>query len=216
VTLSELTNALKVPRPAVMKGLKKMLSQGLIETEKAQKTVSYVLTTKGFMVLMAFREFQDWTKIKTALSGSQKRNDPLVYALLTIGYAANSTPNAIYAALCKYAAQGHNMEPVEAEVIAESLLNFYRSEIRASAAVPPTYLGVFKEFTTTGFQDVFRMLLMAIKPTAEDYNWLIEFFNQVAEFYYDPARVAYVNLLAENNNLKTRLEEFKKTQKAQT
>ena len=211
-SLTELANALKIPRSAVAKELKKLVSQSLVESKKQGKTVDYALTTKGFVALIAFREFQDWAKIKNALSGPQNRNDALAYALLTIGYAANSKPDAVYVALAKYAAQGHNLELVGADVVAESLLRFYRAELRACSAVIPNYLGVFREFTTTGFQDVFRMLLVAIKPTAEDYNWLIEFFNEVAEFHYDPARVAYVNLLSENNGLKAKLEEFKKAQ----
>ncbi len=80
---------------------------------------------------------------------------------------------------------------------------------------PPAYLSVFKEFTTAGFQEVFRMLLMAIKPTAEDYNWLVEFLNEASEFYFDPARVAYINLLPQNESLRRRLDEFKKAQDQQ-
>ncbi|MCW4010311.1 MAG: winged helix-turn-helix domain-containing protein [Candidatus Bathyarchaeota archaeon] len=210
--VSKLTDALKIPRPAVMKALKKLLSQGLIESAKTGKPVGYMLSTKGLVASVAFREFQEWTKMQVALSAPKKRNDPLAYALLTVGYAASSKPDAVYSALCRYASQGHNLEQVNAEVAAESLLNFYRAEMRSCGDAPASYLGVFKEFTTTGFQDVFRMLLMAIKPTAEDYNWLVEFFNQVAEFYYDPSRVAYVNLLKENKNLQAALEEFKKNQ----
>ncbi|MCW4017145.1 MAG: hypothetical protein NWF00_00440 [Candidatus Bathyarchaeota archaeon] len=212
VSLSELSNALKTQKAAVAKELKMLVALGLVESAKKRKAVEYMLTTKGLLALMAFKEFQPWEKTQNSLSAPQKRNDPLAYALLTIGYAADGKSDAIYSALCKYAAQGRNLEQVEGEVAAESLLTFYRSELRACEVAPPNYLGVFKEFTTTGFQDVFRMLLMAIKPTAEDYNWLVEFFNEVAEFYYDPARVAYVNLLPENKTLKDGLEEFKKTQ----
>lgn len=211
-SLSELANALKISRSTVASGLKKLVSQSLVESKKHGKKVNYALATKGFVVLIAFREFQDWAKIKNVFSGPQNRNDPLAYALLTIGYAANSKPDAVYAALSKYAAQGHSLEFVGADVVAESLLRFYSAELRTSSVVLPIYLGVFREFTTTSFQDVFRMLLVAVKPTAEDYNWLIEFFNEVAEFYYDPARMAYVNLLSENNGLKARLEEYKKAQ----
>jgi hypothetical protein len=77
------------------------------------------------------------------------------------------------------------------------------------------YLGVFKEFTTAGFQEVFKMLLLAIKPTAEDYNWLVEFFNEVSEFYFDPARIAFVNLLPGNPKLQRNLDGFKKAQDQQ-
>jgi len=76
-------------------------------------------------------------------------------------------------------------------------------------------LSVFKEFTTAGFQEVFKMLILAIKPNAEDYNWLVEFFNEVSEFYFDPARVAFVNLLCDNPKIRQNLEEYKKNQDQQ-
>jgi hypothetical protein len=211
-SLSELVSAMQMPRATVAKELKKLVLMGLIESVKAKKLAKYSLSTKGIVTSMAFREYQEWKKIKAPLSGSQKANDPLAYALLTIGYAADSKPDGVYDALVKYAAQGHSLEGLDVDVVAESLLNFYRADMRACGPAPPNYLGVFKEFTTTGFQDVFRMLLMAIKPTADDYNWLVEFFNEVAEFYYDPSRAAYVNLLKENKALRDRLEEFKKQQ----
>ncbi len=210
--LAELVNAMQLPRATVANNIKKLVLLGLVEAVKAKKMVKYSLSTGGVLVLAAFREFQEWNKIKTALLGVPKANDPLAYTLFTIGYASDGKPEGVYNALVKYASQGHSLEGLEVEVAAESLLNFYRADMRASGPTPPNYLGVFKEFTTTGFQDVFRMLLMAIKPTAEDYNWLVEFFNEVAEFYYDPSRVAYVNLLKENKPFRDRLEEFKKQQ----
>jgi DNA-binding transcriptional ArsR family regulator len=212
VSIPELARALKVSRPTADKEIKRLLSAGLVESAKTGKTTKYVTSTKGFVALITLGEYQEWEKIRAALSTNEKRGDPLAYAILTVGYAANGKPDGVYSALVRYASVGHSMEGIEGNVAAESLLNFYRMEMRAQGAAPPNYLGVFKEFTTTGFQDVFRMLLVAIKPTAEDYNWLVEFFNQVAEFYYDPARAAYVNLLRESKGLRDRLEEFKKTQ----
>ena len=163
---------------------------------------------------MAFDEFKDWTKIKSALAQPQKKNDPLAYALLVVGFCANK-PDGVYQALCRYGAQGNTIENIPADVSAESLLKFYRQELRAQSPTPPTYLGVFKEFTTAGFQEVFKMLLLAIKPTAEDYNWLVEFFNEVSEFYFDPARIAFVNLLPESEKLRKNLDDFKKAQDQQ-
>jgi hypothetical protein len=131
-----------------------------------------------------------------------------------VGYCANK-PDNIYQALRNYAAHGNMLENIPADFAAESILSFYRQELRAASPVPPTYLSVFKEFTTAGFQDVFRMLLVAIKPTPEDYNWLIEFFNEVSEFYFDPARIAFVNLLPENSKICQHLEDYKKAQDQQ-
>lgn len=211
-SLSELTKTLSISRSAVARELKKLVSLSLAEPVKKGKTRSYILTTKGLVALMAFGEFRDWARTRAVLCSPQKKNQSLAYALLLIGYSVKDKTDTIYNSLLKYATQGHNMELASEEIAAESLLSFYSAELRASGSVPPNYLGVFKEFTTNGFQDVFRMLLAAIKPTADDYNWLIEFFDQVAEFYYYPARVAYVNLLSDNQSLKSRLEEFKKAQ----
>jgi hypothetical protein len=214
VSAPQAANSLKVTRSDAAKTLKKLVSVSLLKPEKTKKTVSYTLTTLGFVALTSFVEFQEWTKIKSVLSAPQKKNDPLAYALLVVGYCTNK-PDSVHQALSKYAAQGRTMELVEPHVIAESLLDFYRQTLKASSTTAPNYLNVFKEFTTTGFQDVFGMLLIAIKPTPEDYNGLIEFFNQVTEFYFDPARIAYLNLLSENPNLRLKLEEFKKTQDQQ-
>lgn len=214
VSVSDLSKELKVSRSEAAKATKELVSLCLVKAEKSKKTVVYSVTTAGFVALMAFEDFRDWAKIKSALAVPQKKNDPLAYALLVVGFCANK-PDSVYQALCKYASQGNTMENTASDVAAESLLSFYRQELRASSPVPPTYLSVFKEFTTAGFQEVFRMLLVAIKPTAEDYNWLIEFFNEVSEFYFDPARIAFVNLLPENQNLRQKLEEFKKAQDQQ-
>jgi DNA-binding MarR family transcriptional regulator len=214
VSVSDLSKELKVSRSEAAKATKELVSLSLVNAEKSKKTVVYSVTTAGFVALMAFEDFQDWTKIKSALAVPQKKNDPLAYALLVVGFCANK-PDSVYQALCKYASQGNIMENTASDVAAESLLSFYRQELRVSSPVPPTYLSVFKEFTTAGFQEVFRMLLVAIKPTSEDYNWLIEFFKEVSEFYFDPARIAFVNLLPENQNLRQKLEEFKKAQDQQ-
>ncbi len=213
-TIADLSSKLKVTRSEATKATKELEALSLIKIEKTGKTTKYFLTTVGFAALMAFEDTCDWTKTKSTLAVPQKKNDPLAYALLVIGFCANK-PNGVYEALCKYASQGNVLENIPAEVSAESLLGFYRKELRAKSPIPPTYLSVFKEFTTAGFQEVFRMLLVAIKPTAEDYNWLVEFFNEVSEFYFDPARIAYLNLLPENQKLRQNLDEFKKAQDQQ-
>jgi DNA-binding MarR family transcriptional regulator len=213
VSGSELATKLKVTRLEANKITKELLTLSLIKADKG-KTTTFTATTSGLVALTAFSEYQDWTKIKSALAIPSKKNDPLAYALLVVGFCANK-PDGVYTALCKYASQGNTMENVGADISAESLLKFYRQELRAQSPNPPAYLSVFKEFTTAGFQEVFKMLLLAIKPTAEDYNWLVEFFNDVAEFYFDPARVAFVNLLSENPKIRQNLKEYKKNQDQQ-
>lgn len=210
---TELATKLKVPRSEANKITKELLALSLIKADKA-KTVMFSATTLGLVALTAFNEYQDWAKIRTALASPSKKNDPLAYALLVVGFCANK-PDCVYTALCRYASHGNIMENITAEVSAESLLRYYRQELRSQSPNPPAYLSVFKEFTTTGFQEVFKMLLLAIKPTAEDYNWLVEFFNEVAEFYFDPARVAFVNLLSENQKMRQNLEDYKKNQDQQ-
>ncbi len=213
LSVSELSHTSKLSRADAQRRLKQLTAEGLVTSEKKSRTNLYQPSTLGWVALLAFKEFQAWEKLKPKLTTPENEN-ALAYALLVIGHCTN-TPDGVYQACIKYAAQANIMEGVSPDAVAESLLAFYRQELRINDPVPPCYLNVFKEFTTAGFQDVFRMLLTAIKPTAEDYNWLIEFFNEVTEFYFDPARVAYVNLLAQNNNLTARLAEFKKTQDQQ-
>jgi hypothetical protein len=214
VNAPALSKELNISRAETAKAIKELVSLSLVKVEKNKKTVTYCVTTAGFVALMSFKDFRDWANIKSALALPQKKNDPLAYALLVIGFCANK-PDSIHQTLSKYAAQGNTIENTAADIAAESLLSFYRQELRASSSIPPAYLSVFKEFTTAGFQEVFRMLLVAIKPTAEDYNWLIEFFNEVSEFYFDPARIAFVNLLPEKQKLRQNLEGFKKAQDQQ-
>ena len=209
-TLEELTAKLKLTSSQTKKIATELSSLHLITAEKVDRKTTYTLTTNGLVALMALKENREWAKVKPTLATSKKRNDPLAYVLLLIGYCAKRQ-NGLYENLCRYGAEGNILENIPLEVSAESLLRFYRRELRAKTAMPPAYLSVFKEFTTSGFQEVFRMLLVAVKPTAEDYNWLIQFFIEVEEFYFDPARITYVNLLPETPKLREHLEQFKKT-----
>jgi len=194
--------------------LKALMSLSLVAAEKTKKTTTYSPTTAGYIALTAFEDCRDWAKLKSALAVPGRKNDPLTYAVLVIGFCGNM-PDGIHQLLSKYAAQGHTLQNSAPEAAAESLLGFCRYQLKTQSPCPPEYLSVFKEFTTAGFQEVFRMLLLAIKPTAEDYNWLVEFFSEVTEFYFDHARVAFVNLLADNPQLRQRLEEYKKSQDQQ-
>ncbi|MCW4030299.1 MAG: hypothetical protein NWE92_11705 [Candidatus Bathyarchaeota archaeon] len=212
--LADLLKETGITRPELNRTLKELLALSLVEGEKKGKITIYKATTAGYVALTAFAEFRDWNKIKAALAVPEKKNDPLAYALLVVGFSSNK-PETVYEALCRYASQGARLENTAPAMAAESLLYSYRQLLRATSPVPPSYLSVFKEFTTTGFQEFFQMLLIAVKPTAEDYNWLIEFFNEIAEFYFDPARIAFLNLLPENEKLRQKLEKFKKTQDQQ-
>ena len=198
----------------VTKTLQDLAALDLVNAQKIGRTKTYTATTKGTVALIAFDDFGDWQTLKSILSAPHKKNDPLAYALLVVGYSSNK-PDTIHQTLSSYAAQGATIENVSSETVAESLLGFYRQQLRAQSPLPPAYLSVFKEFTTTGFQDFFKMLLVAVKPTAEDYNWLVEFFNEISEFHFNPARVAFVKILPQTTMLQQKLEKFKKNQDQQ-
>ncbi|MCL5877111.1 MAG: winged helix DNA-binding protein [Candidatus Bathyarchaeota archaeon] len=213
-TISSLAGKTGLSHFQAAKTLKELSALALVNPQKNGRKVTYELTTKGTVALMAFEGFRNWQPVKSALAVPQKKNDSLAYALPVIGFSSNK-PDTLYQTIRRYAAQGATIENSSAEAAAESLLFFYRQQLRAQSPVPPAYLSVFKEFTTTGFQDFFKMLLVAVKPTAEDYNWLVEFFNEISEFHFDPARVAFINLLPQTHMLQQKLEEFKKNQDQQ-
>ncbi len=208
----ELAKTLNATPHSTARTLKKLLSLSLVAAAKDGRTVKYSLTAKGVIALESSAKYRGFSRIRPLLSTSKNRDDQLAYALLVIGYSANGKDDVFYDALTKYAAQGRSLELLEGAAAAESLLNFYQDACMSEAKSPLNYLGVFKEFTSSGFQDIFRMLLSAMKPTVEDYNWLVQFFHEVVAFYYDPVRVAYMNVLAQNSSLRSRLEQFKKTQ----
>jgi predicted transcriptional regulator len=210
----ELSQNTQLSKFQVAKTLKELTALSLLKAGKNGRKATYELTTKGFVALMSFEAFRYWQKIKQTLAVPQKKNDPLAYALLVIGFGTNK-PDCVYQTLRGYASQGATLEETPVDAAADSLLLFYRQKLRAQSAVPPAYLSVFKEFTTTGFQEFFRMLLVAVKPTAEDYNWLVEFFNEISEFYFDPARAAFINLLPQTPLLQRKLDEFKRSQDQQ-
>jgi hypothetical protein len=153
--------------------------------------------------------------MKLNLCVENRKNDLLSYILLMIGNCEKDKTDTVYRILLRYAEKGANMESASSDALAEAIASFYSTEQKSNATSLPNYLGVFKEFTTAGFHEVLRLLLSAVKPTAEDYNWLVAFFDEVVEFYYNPARLAYVNLLLENPELKLRLEQYKKSQEQQ-
>jgi predicted transcriptional regulator len=211
--LADLLKETGITRPELNRTLKELIALSLVQVEKKGKKTVYKATTAGYVALTAFAEFRTWVNIKATLAVPEKKNDPLAYALLVVGFSSNK-PETVYEALCRYAAQGAGIENTVPTMAAEAFLFSYRQQLRVASSVP-SYLSVFKEFTTTGFQEFFQMLLIAVKPTAEDYNWLIEFFNEISEFYFDPARIAFINLLPENEKLRQKLEKFKKTQDQQ-
>jgi len=213
-TMADSAEKTALSRFQITKTLQELAAIGLVKAQKNGRKTTYALTTKGTIALTALEDFRDWQKIKSALAVPEKKNDSLAYALLVVGFSSTK-PDTIYQTLRSYAAQGATIENTSPEAAAESLLYFYRQQLRIQSPVPPAYLSVFKEFTTTGFQDFFKMLLVAVKPTPEDYNWLVEFFNEISEFHFDPARVAFVNLLPQTPMLQQKLDEFKKNQDQQ-
>ncbi len=214
ISILQLSKLLKVSLSGASRILKKLLTLSLIEAVKNKKIVNYNLTAKGIITLTSFKEYQTFDKIQKFLATPQKKGDKLAYALLVIGNSINNKNDTVFVTLTKYAMQGHNLEQISSDIAAISILEFYRTEFKSNI-YPSNYIGVFKEFTTTGFQEILKILLSAMKPTVEDYNWLIEFFNTTVEFHYNPERLAYVNLLSKEPNLKLSLEEYKKAQEKQ-
>jgi predicted transcriptional regulator len=207
-----LSKALNMPYSRLKGSLEKLSSLSLVEITKNGRTLNYSLTTKGIVALVSFEDFRSFTSIKFSLSNYKNKGNRLAYVLLLIGYGVSDKPNIIHEILVKYAEQGHNLEPLNNDASAESILNFYGDELKSQAKSPPNYLNMFKEFTTAGVQDVLRMLLAAMRPTPEGYSWLIEFFHELVEFYYDPVRTAYMNILSQNPEFRRRLDGFKATQ----
>jgi hypothetical protein len=105
----------------------------------------------------------------------------LAFALLVIGYSVAKKDDVTFNAVLRYAEKGCSLESFTVDTASEALLTFYAADCKARAVSLPNYLGVFKEFTTAGFQQVLQILLASMKPTAEDYNWLVEFFGEVIE-----------------------------------
>jgi hypothetical protein len=91
ISASELSQELKISRQETSTETKKLVSQSLLNADKKGKTVNFTLTTLGFVALISFKGFQDWTKIKSILSVPQKKNDLLAYVLLVIGFCGNKT-----------------------------------------------------------------------------------------------------------------------------
>jgi DNA-binding PadR family transcriptional regulator len=211
----KLSIMLNLPLSSVYRILRKLTSLSLLENSKSKNAKIYSLTSKGIIALTSFKEYQSFIKIKKLLAAPQKENDKLAYALLIIGYNLNNKDNTVFSTLRGYASHGHRIEQNNSEAIADSILDFFSLECKSKQTLPTNYIGVFKEFTTSGFQDILKILMSSMKPSLEDYNWLIEFFNATGEFYYNPERLAYINLLAIDSSLNSRLERYRKSQEKQ-
>ncbi|MCW4005681.1 MAG: hypothetical protein NWF04_03665 [Candidatus Bathyarchaeota archaeon] len=214
VSSLELSQALGMSRYSSARSLKTLVSLSLVDINKTRRPHKYYLTTKGVIALMVFPDFQALPKITRILTAHRRKNDCLAFALLLIGNCEDKN-KVIPRTLVDYAKKGGTIESVDAKAVSEVLLAFYSLEAKTRGEALPNYLGVFQEFTTAGFQQVLQLLLSAMKPTANDYNWLVEFFGEVVEFYYNPARLAYLNLLPQSPRLKRGLERFKKKQEQQ-
>ena len=97
-TREELAQKTGLSRFQVTKTMQAVITLGLVNTQKTGRKTAYTLTTKGTVAVMLFREFPDWQNVKSTLTVPQKKNDPLSYALLVIGFSSNK-PDTIYTKL---------------------------------------------------------------------------------------------------------------------
>jgi hypothetical protein len=196
--------------PAVTKRILGALTSLSLISEDAGK---YYLTSRGLIALMSMPHFQNFSQVKPILLSL--RNDELAFAMLIIGHAKANDDRLLYDTLSGYARHGHNVESVDYKVAADSILRHFSIQARSTSKTVPPYLGMFKDFTPAGVQDILKMLVVAVRPTPDDYNWLIQFFYELVNFYYNPIRMAYANMLASGNQiLLQRLANFKKEQEA--
>jgi len=215
LSVADLVKRLSLPPALLVKGFKHLVKLGLVVSCRVGRLTYYGLSSKGLIILMAFKKFEKFEDVKPFLCDVSFKDDRLCFALLVIGYSRPKESNVVFDTLVKYNQKGFVIGDLVPDCVAESLLGFYSLESKVLATCLPNYLGVFKEFTTGGFQQVLSILLTSMKPTVEDYNWLVEFFGEVIEFYYNPSRLAYVNILAANENVRLSLENYKKSQEQQ-
>lgn len=189
-------------QPASTKKILEFLAGiSLVEIQKREKT-EYRLTAKGVIAVLSV--MPSFSRVRPALLSL--KNDELAFALLVIGHASpERKDDALNAALAGFAISDRT---------AESLLAHYSRQRKTQSTALAPYLGMFRDFTPAGFQDILQMLLVAIKPTPDDYNWLVQFFYELVEFYYNPIRLAYINMLSFDSELKSRLERYRKEQEA--
>jgi len=207
----EISRITKISYLQLQSVLKTLLRLRLVEVIGKSRRKNYGLSTRGTVVLVSFKNFQSFENIIPFLSDSKNENNALAYAMLVIGYA-DADPEVIYKILLKYAEGCHTFEFSDDYELAQSLLKFYSDDLKYKSNSAQPYLDMFREFTPAGFQDILGMLLTAVKPTTDDYNWLVQFFHEVVEFYYNPIKIAYLKIIFRQSHLQTRLQQFKKEQ----
>jgi hypothetical protein len=180
----------------------------------------YRLESKGIVALMSMTAFQSFSRVRPLLISL--RNDDLAFAMLIIGHSRPpSTSDAVttshdallYTTLSGYSKYGHNIESLDGRTAADSILRYFGSRARTNSKSAPPYLDMFKDFTPAGVQDILKMLVVAVRPTPDDYNWLIQFFHELVNFYYNPIRMAYISMLANGDPVMiNRLNNYKREQ----
>lgn len=214
-TAQQLSEQLEFSKAVTQRTLRRLSKSMLVEASKQGRSTVFGLSSKGVIVLVAFREWQSFVKLQGLLAVPSRSGDKLAYALLVVGNCSGGRDDGLFLTLSRFVQQGGSFERLSQEEAAVALLRFCSLQAKDQRSYPTNYLGVFKEFTTSGFQEILRLLLTAMKPTINDYNWLIEFFNATGEFYFNPERLAYINLLAKDEGLKQRLEQYRKSQETQ-
>jgi len=206
----QIVESCQVPSSTATRSIKLLEVKGLVCRKQGQTRREYYPTAKGLMALMAFPKFRKFDLLRTILTGKEYMGDVLAFALLTAGLSLKQRNGALYETLLEYAKDGRNLEDLDNKTAADSILRFLSNKWRYEKQTVPEYLNVLREFTTQGFEVIIRTILAGMKPKPEDYNSFIQFLCEVADFYYNPIRRAYANLLGESPDAKQRLEQFKR------
>ncbi|MEM3737226.1 MAG: hypothetical protein QXJ75_03960, partial [Candidatus Bathyarchaeia archaeon] len=215
VTRRQIVKSYQFSNLAVAKSVGVLEAKGLLCKKAMQTSKSgYYLTAKGVVALMAFPEFRNFEQTRSILTKVEYRDDSLAFALLTIGSSLGQRSEAVYELLLEYAKAGHNIEDIDSQTAALSLLEFLSNKWRHERQTVPEYLSVFREFTTQGFELLMRTILASIRPRPDDLNCFVQFLCEVADFYHNPIRRSYLSILKDNPHLRKRLEEFKDEQES--
>lgn len=162
------------------------------------------------MAILSIPSLQDNKVIMNTLAGSTYKGNRLALVLILVGLV-DSRDKSIYNTLVDYA-KHHTIDGLEDEEVANSLLEFLSNRLENDAAAGGVqgYINVLKDFTSSTLDNVLRVLIASVKPRVEDYNGFIQLMHEVVRFYYDPVRIAYMRIVEEREEFRTRLEGFRR------
>lgn len=169
----------------------------------------YLPTPRCMIIkILSIPSLQDNRAVMNALASNVYKGNRLALALILVGLV-DSRDRSIYSILVDYAYH-HVIDDLDDEAVADSLLEFLRIRLESDARGVQGYINVLKDFTSSTLDNVLRVVIASIKPSVEDYNGFIQLMHEVVRFYYDPVRIAYMRIADEREELRTRLEQFRR------